>query len=383
MPEFLALDAKTLLRMMGLADIIVCMALLAYGERGHRLGVLNKLILGRLLHACGAILIAYRGDIPYWISAPAANILVLVGFALEIEAVIAKRVTLLHSHLILSGTAFAGTFAYLAFGSTTALRVGISSLTISVIFLIGFYAFSQQRGKSAVDRMMMGSFLLVALTTLVRAFFGFFENLELFDVHLVQSLTMVAMFAYIVGGGFGYLLMTKEDADRALRDLANRDSLTGTLNRRAFFVAATGALQAAVGAAARPSLLMIDIDHFKSINDTHGHPVGDKVLQGFAHLVREYMRAGDLLGRVGGEEFALLLAPGADPAAMGERLRLAVQMHTIADVPGLRYSISIGCCPAAPGAELDDLLRICDEALYSAKRTGRNKVVRASSRIAA
>lgn len=169
--------------------------------------------------------------------------------------------------------------------------------------------------------------------------------------------------------------LTRNHLMRRLERAATRDFLTDALNRSAF--TALGNRMLAEGAAAgRPvSALMLDLDRFKRINDTHGHAAGDKVLQAFARTVAAALRDDDLFGRVGGEEFAVLLPCAADDAAaIAERIRktFADQRLTIEDGTVLQGTVSIGL--AAGTDDLEALLARADDALYRAKNDGRDRV---------
>ncbi|MCG6942233.1 MAG: diguanylate cyclase [Thiohalocapsa sp.] len=163
-----------------------------------------------------------------------------------------------------------------------------------------------------------------------------------------------------------------------LRHIAVTDELTGVRNRRAFFERA-GRLFADARAHDRAlSALMLDIDHFKQINDTHGHAIGDIALKHFAAAVQTRLPRTHLFGRLGGEEFALL-APGTDAdeaADLAEHLRATVHALRVEEaVADLRLTVSIGLAALSEGAlNLDDLLRRADDRLYEAKRSGRNRV---------
>jgi diguanylate cyclase (GGDEF)-like protein len=163
-----------------------------------------------------------------------------------------------------------------------------------------------------------------------------------------------------------------------LRLLASTDGLTGALARRAFREEAARALALAQRHRHEVSCIAFDLDHFKSINDTHGHAVGDAVLAGSAATCRDLLRQSDVFGRVGGEEFAVLLPHTGRQAALGvaEKLRegIAAQHFDGAEGP-FTVSASFGIAAAAPSGDIDGLLRAADEALYAAKATGRNRCV--------
>lgn len=163
-----------------------------------------------------------------------------------------------------------------------------------------------------------------------------------------------------------------------IQELVHYDELTRTLNRRSLI----GRLEQEIGRARRSSapfsVAMLDLDHFKAINDTYGHAVGDEVLKQFSATVGATMRETDVFGRYGGEEFLLLLLVADPQAALAplERIRIAVALHDWeAVVPGLALTTSIGVAGLRPEETVAQLLRRADEALYEAKAAGRNRVV--------
>jgi diguanylate cyclase (GGDEF)-like protein len=164
----------------------------------------------------------------------------------------------------------------------------------------------------------------------------------------------------------------KHDAER----LAASDTLTGALSRRAILPLIEKSLKRKRHGVPA-CVAMIDLDWFKSVNDRFGHLAGDKVLQRVVDRVRECLRASDVIGRYGGEEFVLLL-PGADQnggARLLERIRLAVSASDWSDIgPGLRVSVSCGITSLSAGDTLDTVLARADRALYEAKRGGRDQL---------
>jgi diguanylate cyclase (GGDEF)-like protein len=174
-------------------------------------------------------------------------------------------------------------------------------------------------------------------------------------------------------------------ANRRLAELAETDPLTALANRRGFDVSFGDEFARARRYRRELALLMVDIDHFKKVNDQHGHPVGDQVLRAVAQTLASEVRQSDRVGRLGGEEFAVLApeinAPGA--LTLAERLRRAVEELNIPIGNGsLRVTISIGVnyWNGLEEVEMSDLLKHADEALYKAKQGGRNRSLLAPPR---
>ncbi|MCU1762108.1 GGDEF domain-containing protein [Pseudomonas sp. 14P_8.1_Bac3] len=167
---------------------------------------------------------------------------------------------------------------------------------------------------------------------------------------------------------------------RAATQSALRDPLTDTGNR----IAMDQTLQREIEMSRRHlqplSLLMLDIDHFKRINDSHGHSAGDDVLKAVAASIKSQLRNVDMVFRFGGEEFLILLSnTGREAAGMvGERLRFAAQAKEyLADGNPIELTVSLGCSTLLPGESAESLLRRADSALYVAKREGRNRLAMA------
>lgn len=171
----------------------------------------------------------------------------------------------------------------------------------------------------------------------------------------------------------GYKLMV----DR-LRAEADRDYLTGLANRRRFRKALGQEVERWRRYQIPCALLMLDVDHLKKINDTHGHPAGDRVIRAVAAALAELSRDNDTAARLGGEEFALLLAGVSSDKALtaAERLRLAVCANPLDELGTVTISLGVAACPSNAKTERE-LFTASDAALYRAKREGRNQTVQA------
>jgi diguanylate cyclase (GGDEF)-like protein len=165
---------------------------------------------------------------------------------------------------------------------------------------------------------------------------------------------------------------------------ANQDPLTGLLNRRGFDQRFVIERARAERDGSSLAIVMLDIDHFKRVNDDHGHDTGDEVLCWLAQLLTEQARGIDLIGRAGGEEFFILL-PRADQEAaftFAERVRATVEASDPGVADGLRVTVSIGVSASMPPVDTQHLLEAADQAMYRAKRGGRNRTMAAAQTLA-
>ena len=198
----------------------------------------------------------------------------------------------------------------------------------------------------------------------------------------VQTATYLIVFAALLTNTMGFVLMQMERAIHSQRELATHDPLTGAFNRREL-MDVMGRLIGLAQRARQPlGVLMIDIDHFKRVNDTHGHVSGDAVLREVARRLQARLRKSDLLARFGGEEFVVLLPQTSEEEALvvAEGLRATVSATGIpmpAQPDALTVTVSIGVHVRVPGVEPDEADRMIvasDEAMYRAKSMGRNRV---------
>lgn len=294
---------------------------------------------------------------------------------------------LFHGRPVLAGGLFIGAVVWLGacvsadFVNWTQGRVILSSLIIAAYtFLTAIELRRERRGpprapllKYAAPVLHGAVFLSPILLVLL------FPRAT--DTHAWFALFALETLLYVVATAFIVAIMAKDQVALVHKTAAMTDPLTGLFNRRAFFEAGQRLIgyQARRGGAV--SVLAFDLDHFKAINDRFGHAGGDDALRSFASTAGGRMRATDIIGRLGGEEFAAIL-PGnaAEAAIVAERVRTAFQAAAV-EISGFRMnatvSIGVACAPAP--VSIETLMQRADAALYRAKAGGRNRVTIAAA----
>jgi diguanylate cyclase (GGDEF)-like protein len=258
--------------------------------------------------------------------------------------------------------------------------VELLALTCAVSALFaGAMAFTllRPRGASLLQRIIGINDALFALAMAAGGFDGLSHPLTALGSSPFHKFAALAAYLLMIVNGVGFLLLCKQKGDQQLALLATTDFLTGLVNRRAFFEQAEGARALALRLRKPIALLMLDIDHFKQLNDRFGHATGDEALVLFADTARATLREHDIMGRLGGEEFALAL-PGTDLGGAllaAERLRRAVTETSLA-AGDTRYTmtVSVGVVVIEPNEPLTAALARADHALYAAKSQGRDRV---------
>ncbi len=259
----------------------------------------------------------------------------------------------------------------------------------SALFGIGMLALAilvqrlnpEERGSARW--LLLSGYLLGAVTMFARVIAGIIEPTAISDLlkpTAFQGITFLFGFAVVLVTSVGFLLLHKERSEDAAQKLALTDPLTGAFNRRTFLELAEKEIARTRRAKGSLSLIMLDLDHFKLINDRNGHLAGDEVLKGVVAVVLTCLRKEDLLVRYGGEEFCILLpnVHGDRAAAMAERIREAVEQARFSfNGRVLPVTISMGVTTLSldGNEDVDQLVNRADEALYTAKKAGRNRVV--------
>jgi len=299
-----------------------------------------------------------------------------------------------HGRQVLWGSMCFGAVAWLsasfspAFVQSPHSRIIVSSLIVATYTFMTAAELWRERRKSLIRRwpaifvpMLHGAIFLLPV-----ALAGFGDSAD----GRTLGTGWAAVFAievvlYVVGAAFVVLVLAKDRTVRQYKMAAATDPLTELLNRRGFFEAAKSVMASLCESKTPVSVLVFDLDHFKNINDQYGHKVGDAMLALFAGVVRRTMRTGDVIGRLGGEEFVALLPNTlADATVAAERVRKAFAAASAAagsDLVPATVSIGVACGSAA--ADIDVLIARADVALYRAKVNGRDRVETAQEAVAA
>ena len=335
-----------------------------------------------LLAAVGVVLVSLRDMGMDFVPKILGNVVLLLSAGLNWTAMRVFAGRRPHVPGLLAG---AGIWLILcvvpAFYQSMPVRVSVYSLLAAaygVLTLLEFW-----RSRQQLEVAYMPAVVLTLLHTtyyIVRAVIdqgvamdqalkGYGAGVPLFSFMLFESML------YVIGIAYVTLCMVKERVELRFKAAAFCDALTGIGNRRAFMVNGERMLIECQRRGSPMALLLCDLDHFKRLNDAYGHQTGDQVLVAFSQVLAETLGTKDVFARIGGEEFACLLAATDEQAAVtvAERVRQAFARLPLLE-PGL-LSVSIGVVSSETrGYDLPRLLSLADEALYDAKHQGRNRV---------
>lgn len=388
--ELILVDGRTLALVSGIGGLIMLTTMLGLWAGGRRERGLLHWAVGGLFYGLGYLtgylLLTFEPQIPGWVASSVANNLILIGhilLLLGIQAHLNRRVW----------------YWALALPLLQALSMNVpalrswptpfitDTLLMAAPDLIAGWLLWRSRapGVTLIRRTTAVFIAGFGLLLIARMFYILFSKslIGSFDPHLAQILAFLGgmLFAFFVT--MLLVLMVFREKELILRETARRDFLTGLRNRLALGDLSVREYKHASRYRTALSLIALDLDHFKTINDHYGHSAGDQVLVDVAACMQKQLRESDLVFRVGGEEFLIVLPHTAREAALevAERLRKSLLgLSWAVDEKQFGCSASLGVAQIAlPEESWDQTVNRVDRALYDAKESGRNRVVVAAS----
>ncbi|MCU6499917.1 GGDEF domain-containing protein [Rugamonas sp. A1-17] len=384
------MDIKSLVLALALGNLSLCAALFFYEQERRRAGLGPASSTWGMAKQCQAVawaLLYLRGTLPDFLTIPIANGLLFAGFALDASALweqAGRRVW--RRYLLPALGAATGVFtgAWLL-ELPPADRIAVGSLAIGLFIVAGAAALG--RGWSAgtlLRRYLVLSSLLLALAVMARGLLTLLmpEGWGWVSPAIVQGVGIGALYLMMINSAFAYLLLGREQQQAELARLEVVDALTDVPNRRGFYQTLTPWIALARRPGMPTALIILNLDHFKRVNDSYGHPVGDQVLKAMVDVCKKQLRDSDLMGRLGGAEFAIQLPRTSqeDALMVAERIRNAVAALPVkAGKAVINMTASLGVTTIRADDTTVSLFKRADEALQAAKQAGRNRVAEAQA----
>jgi diguanylate cyclase (GGDEF)-like protein len=381
-----SLDVRTLLVTIGVVSLLTALGMAMFARRFPSFPGMAWMAVADLLLGIGMLLVATRDHAPEWLTTVVANLFTLSGLMLNAEALRryaggrwpwwSRPYVLFLLMMPLS--------AWFTFIDPD-VRVRLLGFTACAALTLGGIAIALNASPSGRRlRTVVAAFGVFAIWMAGRWVLTFAQAPmpSFMSAGGVHALTLLAYVVFVLVKDFSIL----QDSVRCSLDevalQARTDPLTGLLNRRALTELAQRAMAQAHRHGSPLSLVLIDIDHFKQINDAYGHAAGDAVLVALARLLGGHLRAGDACARLGGEEFLLLLPATslAQARQVAEKLRTLIASESVEG--GIHFTASFGVCSTDGVADFERLLHRADAALYRAKAAGRDRVECATEAVA-
>lgn len=383
------MDIKTLVLALALGNLSLCAALFFFEQQQAGGAAVRNATWSRAkqFQAVAWGLLYLRGTLPDFLTIPLANALLYTGFALDASALweqAGRRVWRRYLVPVLGASIAVFVGAWLL-DKPAPERIAITSVVVGFFFVAGAAALG--RGWSAgtmLRRYLVVAMLVLALAVVARGLLSMAlpEGRGWVSPALIQGVGIAAMYLMMLSNAFGYLLLGREQLDGELARLEVLDPLTGVPNRRGFYQALTPWMALARRPGLPTALIILNLDHFKRINDDYGHPVGDMVLLAMVDVCKKQLRDSDLMGRLGGAEFAIQLPRTSQDDAMmvAERIRNAIALLPVkAEKAVINMTASLGVTTIRADDSAVSLFKRADEALRDAKASGRNRVAEAQA----
>ena len=380
------MDIKTLVLALALGNLSLCAALFFFEYESKKSLTLSTWAIAKQCQAVGWILLYFRGVVPELLAGPVANAVLLAGFALDAGA-LWEGVGRPRWRNILYPALSVGVGTLLAFhvlDTSPAVRITIGSLFVGFFYLSGVLALARAwRKGSMLRRYLVVTMFALALVIVGRGLLtaAFPEGRSWISANAMQLFGFGGFYLMMLVNAFGYLLLSREKLQMDLARLETTDPLTDVPNRRGFYQALAPWMALARRPGQPTAMIILALDQFKRVNDSYGHAAGDAALKSMVETCKKQLRDSDLMGRLGGAEFAILLPRTSvqDALVVAERVRAAVEQRSVKAASALiKLTISLGVTTIRPDDSNVSLFKRADEALQAAKLRGHNQVAEAA-----
>lgn len=382
---FVWLEFRTMLFMSGLLAVALSILLLTINSRIVMLNGLKEWVYANLLIG-GAIITFTQVMVPVDIRTFVGGLLIVSGLALYFISI-----------CIFDQRPIARRYIQSAFFVFIMLKIMIAVISkneyASVVFntatcmvltaATALYLLKYSNQKRSPEYRFTGTFFVIFTGITLWRFYILCADTISPVAHLTEwtlnEVTFLGCMLSVLAINFGFIAMVNVRLAELLAYTAGHDWLTGVMNRGNLEKGAELLTLKSIKSKQTQAMLLMDLDHFKEINDTYGHLFGDKVIQTFAKLAKENMRDIDLLGRYGGEEFCILIPNASEKEALilAERIRQKYEnMPIMLNGQSVKCTVSVGVCDSSQlGSDFKSMFSAADKALYAAKKAGRNKVI--------
>ncbi|WP_422010162.1 GGDEF domain-containing protein [Roseateles sp.] len=379
----MSLHVPTLVLMLVVGFGLLTLQLWLAGRGSLSRGELRQLAWASGPFCAGFAFFALRPWLPGWIPLLGGNLLLMIGIAGLTAAVyrhlLNRGLPVWHNWLF----ALAALAVPAVLDVATPVRVATLSAAMALLLLPATVAALRRGWRGELTFRVVALMLLLACTALWaragHALYGLHGQTDDEMALAWSGAIFMLAFMAVLAAGFSFVLASFERVAGQMRELASVDGLTGAVNHSTAVSLLAHTLERSRREGQPVSFVMLDLDHFKRVNDQHGHAVGDQVLRDVSACARARLRGSDVLGRLGGEEFGLVLpATGVAGARhLAEQVRLAVEALELKGDGGrpLRVTLSAGVAEASRSDTPETLMHLADKALYQAKQKGRNRVV--------
>src|SRR5471032_662422 len=365
------MDIKTLILALALGNLSLCAALFFFEYESRKSLTMSTWAVAKQLQTAAWLLLYFRGAISDLLTILLGNGLLFAGMALDASALWKAAGRPVWRRYLMPALVAAETLFVVCYGLEIPadLRVALSSLLVAGFFGAGAVALARAwRGASMLRRYLLVSMLALTAALAARGVLAVAlpGGWSWIGADLIRMLAMAALYLMMLTNAFGYLLLSRERLQAELARLEVVDPLTDVPNRRGFYQALTPWMALARRPGMPTSLIILNLDHFKRVNDSYGHPVGDAVLKTMVDVCKKQLRDSDLMGRLGGAEFAVQLPRTSLEDAL-----------MVAERAVINLTASLGVTTIRAEDSTVSLFKRADEALQQAKREGRDRVVEA------